>query len=60
MEEELERLIKEGTLEPVQFAEWAASIVPVLKSDKSSVRICGDFRQMVNAVLESVVISDRW
>ena len=50
VEEELEQLVKEGTLEPVQFAEWAAPIVPVLKSDKSSVRICGDFGQTMNPV----------
>ena len=43
MEEELERLVKEGTLELLQFTELVAPIVPVLKSDKSSVRICGDF-----------------
>ena len=41
--DELERLIKEGTLEPVHYAEWAAPIVAVLKSDRKSVRICGDF-----------------
>ena len=50
VEDELERLVKEGTLEPVQFSEWAAPIVPVLKSDKSSIRICGDFRLTVNPV----------
>ena len=50
VEEELERLVGEGTLEPVQFADWAAPIVPVLKSDKASIRICGDFRQTVNPV----------
>ena len=50
VEEELERLVREGTLEPVQLADWAAPIVPVLKGDKSSVRICGDFRQTVNPV----------
>ncbi len=42
--EELDRLVRERILEPVQFAEWAAPIVRVLKSDKSSVRICGDFK----------------
>ena len=48
MEEALQKLIEEGTLEPVQFSKWAASIVPVMKSDKSSVRICGDFRMTIN------------
>ena len=50
VEEELERLVAEGTLEPVETAEWAAPIVPVWKSDKLSVRICGDFRLTVNPV----------
>ena len=50
VEKELERLVKEGTLEPVETADWAAPIVPVLKADRSSVRICGDFRQTVNPV----------
>ena len=43
VEKELQRLQEEGTLEPVDMAEWAAPIVPVLKRDKSSVRVCGDF-----------------
>ena len=42
VEEELTRLTDEGILEPVQFSDWASPIVPVLKSDKSSVRICGE------------------
>ena len=50
VEEELDRLVKEGTLEPVQFADWAAPIVVVLKPDKTSVRICGDFKLTVNRV----------
>ena len=50
VEDELDRLVAEGTLEPVETAEWAAPIVPVVKSDRLSVRICGDFRLTVNPV----------
>lgn len=47
-EAELDRVVKDGILEPVQFAEWAAPIVPMLKSDEKSVRICRDFKVTVN------------
>ena len=50
IEDELARLVEEGTLEPVQFASWVAPIVSVLKADKLSVCICGDFHQTVNPV----------
>ena len=49
VEKELDHLTQQGVLEPVQFADWAAPIVPVLKSDKKSLRICGDFKMTVNA-----------
>ena len=42
-EQELDCLVSEGILEPDQFADWDALIVPVLKSDRQSVRICEDF-----------------
>ena len=48
VEDELDRLVQQGIIEPVQFADWAAPIVPVLKSDKKSVRICGDFKMTAN------------
>ena len=49
VEAELERLHQQGIIEPVQFSDWAAPIVPVLKPD-GSIRICGDYKLTVNAV----------
>ena len=50
IEEELDRLVKEGKLEPVEYSDWAAPIVAVLKPDKKLVCLCGDFRTTVNPV----------
>ena len=50
VERELDRLVEEGTLEPVEHSEWAAPIVAVLKPDKQRVCICGDFKQTINKV----------
>ncbi len=48
MNQELERLNLAGVIEPVNFAECAALIVPVTKADGGSVRICGDDKVTVN------------
>ncbi len=50
VDKELDRLVQEGTLEPVEHSDWAAPIVAVLKPDRKNVRICGDFRLTVNPV----------
>ena len=43
----LDRLCKADVIEPVQFSDWAAFIIPVLKSD-GSLRLCGNYKQTVN------------
>ena len=43
VDQELDRLVQEGTLEPVDHSDWAAPIVAVLRPDKKSVRICSNF-----------------
>ena len=47
IEKELDRLIQQGVIEPIEFTEWAAPIVPVLKKD-GSIRICGDYKVTIN------------
>ena len=47
VEDELNRLQESGIIEPIQFSEWAAPIVPVLKSN-GQIRICGDYKVTIN------------
>ena len=47
IEKELDRLVKQGVYNHVTYSEWAAPIVPVVKSD-GTIRICGDYKQTVN------------
>ena len=49
IEEELSRLQEEGTIESVQFSEWAAPIVLVMKPD-NTIRISGDYKTTVSQV----------
>ena len=51
VEAELERMVATSVIKPVCFSEWASPIVPVLKRN-GQVRICGDFKQTVNPVLQ--------
>ena len=50
VEEKIDRLVSDGILEPVEYADWAPPVVAVLKSDRKSIRLCGDFRMTVNPV----------
>ena len=50
VETQLDKLVQENILTPIKHADWAAPIVPVMKADQQSVRICGDFKETVNKV----------
>ena len=52
VEQELDRLEQQDVLEHVEFSNWAAPIVPVVKQD-GSVRICGDYKLTLNQVAET-------
>ena len=48
-EKELDHLQQDGIIIHVQFSEWAAPIVSVVKKD-GSIHICADFKLTVNQV----------
>ncbi|XP_017479034.1 PREDICTED: uncharacterized protein K02A2.6-like [Rhagoletis zephyria] len=51
VEREIEKLVAQKVLEPTLFSHWATPIVPVIKKD-GTMRICGDYRSTVNAVIK--------
>ena len=51
VEKELQRLENLGIVKPVKSSKWAAPIVPVLKPDCKSIRICGDYKLTANKAL---------
>ena len=53
VEEELDRLVASGILEPVESSDWASPTVnvPKTRGEKLTVRICGDYKKL-NACLE--------
>ena len=34
----------------MKYSRWAAPIIPVLKHDRKSIRICGDYKLIANKV----------
>lgn len=53
IENELQRLLDEGVITPIESSDWGTPLVPVLKSD-GSVRICGDYKVTVNKAIINI------
>uniref|UniRef100_A0A5S6QCJ0 Reverse transcriptase domain-containing protein n=1 Tax=Trichuris muris TaxID=70415 RepID=A0A5S6QCJ0_TRIMR len=49
--QEIDRLVEQDILDPVQHAEWTTPIVPTIKGD-GSVSICGDYKCTVSKALQ--------
>ena len=47
VENKLKNLVQSGVITPVQHAEWATPIVPVMK-ENGTVRICGDYKTIIS------------
>ena len=47
VEDGLTNLEQQGVITPISHSDWAAPIVPVLKSD-NTIRICGDYKLTAN------------
>lgn len=47
LEAELERLQAQDIIRPVEFADWAAPVVPVVKQN-GTIRVCGDYKLTIN------------
>lgn len=50
---ELDRLVQENVLTPVEVSDWGTPIVPVPKPD-GTVRLCGDYKVTLNPSIEVV------
>ena len=46
---EIDRLLSEKIIEPVEISEWAAPVIPILKKDET-IRLCGVYKVTVNKV----------
>jgi hypothetical protein len=43
-------LLNEGVISPIEYSDWEAALVPVLKSDGT---VCGDYKVTVNKATSS-------
>ena len=48
VDNEINRLLQLGVFRPITHSAWAAPLVPIMKSDKQTVRLCGDYKVTLN------------
>ena len=51
VEQELKRLVDNGSFEKVTYSDWGTPIVPIVKDD-GRIRLCGDYKVTVNPQLQ--------
>ncbi|XP_026573113.1 uncharacterized protein K02A2.6-like, partial [Pseudonaja textilis] len=52
LDAELDKLLKQGVIEPTDFARWETPIVTPLKKD-GSIRMCSDYKTTINRYLQT-------
>lgn len=51
VEAEIDKLVRQGVLEPIENPSWSTSVVPVMKRD-GSIRLCADYKCTINKALK--------
>ncbi|XP_046753091.1 uncharacterized protein K02A2.6-like [Diprion similis] len=52
VDKEIDRLVKDEILFPVDDSDWGTPIVPIVKKDSGDIRLCGDFKITLNPNLK--------
>ena len=52
VDKENDSLIEQGIVEPVEQSDWAINLVVVVKPDRKSVRLCGNYKNTINPVMK--------
>lgn len=52
VEQQLQYLQTAGIIEPVKSSEWATPVVLILKRDKKTLHLCGDYRLTINRAVK--------
>ena len=52
VDKEIDSLIEQGIVEPVEQSDWATNLVVVVKQDGKSVRLCGNYKNTIIPVMK--------